>query len=183
MPRARPETVAKPGFAEPVRESLGDFQPRGRGIARADDRHCGHCEHGAIAAHREKRRRVVDHLQTARIAGFADGDELCAQSVRGLDLALGLLARIDLRRAATAAAARQRRQRFQRCARAAEMIDQRPKGARTDILAADKAQPVDALFVREMDAFPSFGHFAPNAPSRHVPRLPASIPLKRRLSG
>ena len=36
--------------------------------------------------------------------------------------------------------------------RAAEMIDQRAKRARTDILAADEAQPVDPLLVRQADA-------------------------------
>ncbi len=84
-----------------------------------------------------------------------------AQFARGLDLALGLLARIDLRRAAAAAAPRQCRQRIKRGARAAEMIDQCAEGARPDILAADKPQPVDPLLVGETNAFPPFAHIAP----------------------
>jgi hypothetical protein len=50
--------------------------------------------------------------------------------VRGLDFALGLFARINLRCAAAAAAACQRWQRFKRGASATEMIDERAKGAR-----------------------------------------------------
>jgi hypothetical protein len=43
------------------------------------------------------------------------------------------------------------------------MIDQGAEGTRTDILAADKPQPVDPLLLREMDALPRFGHADPDA--------------------
>jgi hypothetical protein len=48
-------------------------------------------------------------------------------------------------RCAGASAARQRRQSLERRAGSAEMIEQRAKGARADILTADEPQPVEPL--------------------------------------
>ncbi len=79
-----------------------------------------------MTAYADERRRIVDHLQPARIVGFANRDETCTKLVRGFDFALSLLTRIDLRRraaAATATTARQRRQGVDRRAGAAEMVD------------------------------------------------------------
>jgi hypothetical protein len=113
-----------------------------------------------MAAHRKQRRRVIDHLQAFRIAGFADGDECHAEVLRGFHLLLGQFARTDLRRRG-AATARQRGQRFKRGAGAAEMIDQGAKRPRPDVLAANEAQPVEALFVGEMDGIRAFVHSSP----------------------
>ena len=84
---------------------------------------------------------------------------------RSGDLALGIGARVNLRGRAGAAAAGERRQRFERGPRAAEMIDERAKRPRTDILAANKPQPIDPLLVRELDALPPLAHHAPNTPT------------------
>src|SRR5579864_7935232 len=51
-----------------------------------------------------------------------------------------------------AATAGQLRQAIERGSRAAEMIDQRAKGARSNILGTDQPQPVDALGVGEIGA-------------------------------
>ena len=61
-----------------------------------------------------------------------------------MDLALGIFARANLRRSG-AAAPRQARQRRERGARAAEMVEERAKSARSDILTADEAEPLEPL--------------------------------------
>ena len=118
-------------------------------------------ERRRLAADRHERRRIVDHLQPRRIAGFAQGHERDAELLRRRDLALRIVARANLRRAAGAAAPRQRRQRLERGARAAEMIDQGAKRARADIRAADKAEPVEALLVGQTDTLSDLVHTAP----------------------
>ena len=66
-----------------------------------------------MAAHREQRRRVVDHLQAFRIVGLANGDMRNVELSCGVDLTLGRVARTDLRRR-PAAAPRQRGQGLER---------------------------------------------------------------------
>src|SRR5580704_17524745 len=83
-----------------------------------------------MSAHRDERRRVVDHLQALRIAGFADGDERDAQFLRGFDLLLGCFPRANLRRSPTTAP-RQPGQRLERGPGAAEMIDELAKRPRS----------------------------------------------------
>src|SRR5580658_9323836 len=83
-----------------------------------------------MPAHRDERRRIVDHLQALRIAGFADGDERDTEVLRGFHLTLGRVARTNLRRSPTAAP-RQRGQHLKRGARSAEMIDKCAECARS----------------------------------------------------
>jgi hypothetical protein len=83
-------------------------------------------------------------LQPARIVRLAECDQGNAKFAASLDLALDFFAGANLRRAGAAAAC-QRRQRLERGARAAEMIEQRAKSARSDILTADKPQPIEPL--------------------------------------
>ena len=127
-----------------------------------------------MPAHRKQRRRVIDHLQALRIAGFADGDERDAEFSRGVDLTLGRVARTNLRRR-RAATPRQRGQGLKRGARAAEMIDEGAKRARPDILAADEAQPVEALLVGEMDVVRRLVHVCPQASVASVARMSEAI--------
>jgi hypothetical protein len=87
---------------------------------------------------------LVDHLQPARIMRLAAYDQCHAKFGASLDLTLGLFAGANLRCAGTAAA-RQCRQHLERRARSAEMVEQRAKGARADILTADEPQPVEPL--------------------------------------
>src|SRR5580692_4454674 len=103
-----------------------------------------------MAAYRDERRRVIDHLQALRIAGFADGDECHAELLRGFHLLLGRFARTNLRCRPTATP-RQRGQGLERGAGAAEMIDEGAKRAWPDVLAADQAQPVEPLLVGQTD--------------------------------
>jgi hypothetical protein len=150
-------------------------------MARADDPDLRHHENVGVAAYGDQRRRVVDHLQPVRIACFADGDKDRADFSRGLDFAFGLLARVGLRRGTAAAAARQPRQRVERGARAAEMINERAEGARPDILAADKPQPVEPLLVGPPDGFRAVAHAGPKTlqNSRPCNRLNGTIPQSR----
>jgi hypothetical protein len=104
-------------------------------------------------------------LQPVRIIGFADRDKADSEPARGFDFALRLVALIVLRGGIAAPAARQSRQGFERRSRTAEMIDKRPKRARADILAADEAQPVDPLLIRQADRFRFLAHPAPKTVS------------------
>ena len=113
-----------------------------------------------MPAHRKQRRRVINHLQAFRIAGFADGDERHAEVLRRFDFLFGRFARTDLRRRPTAAP-RQRGQGVERGTGAAEMIDKGAECARSNVLAADEAQPVEPLLVGQPDGFRAFVHVSP----------------------
>ena len=76
-----------------------------------------------------------------RIIKLADSKESRAQFLRGFKFTLGLVAGVNLRRAATAAAAGQRRQRLDGGSRAAEMIDQRAECTRTRYYGANAGSP------------------------------------------
>ena len=148
MPRARPDTVANPASQSPrvirsviftlAAEALREPTIATGGIAR----------HSGIAADRNQGRRVVDHLQPARIVRLAERDQRNPRFAASLDLTFSLFAGANLRRAGAAAAC-QCRQRFKRRACSAEMVEQRTKGARADILTADESQPVQPLFIRQ----------------------------------
>ncbi len=133
--------------AQPACQPLGDFHARGRRISRADDRDKRFLQHRGIAADSDQGRRVIDHLQPLRQVRLAERDQRNAKFFASLDLPLGNFARANLRHAG-AAAARQAWQRFERRARSAEMIEQRAKGARADILTADEPQPVEPLLTK-----------------------------------
>jgi hypothetical protein len=68
----------------------------GESVARADDGDERHRQRLGVAALRDRRRRIVDHLRSVGIAGFADRDVADAGLARGSDFALGLVARTDL---------------------------------------------------------------------------------------
>ena len=138
---------AEAGLAELARQRLRELRPGGGGVARTDDGDQRPGEHGAVAAHRNQRRRVVDHLQPQRVVRFAERDEMHVEGARRLQLGGGFLGRADASGPRRAAAAGKRGQSVKRGARAAEMIDQLAEGARPDILGADQAQPVDPLLV------------------------------------
>ena len=127
QPRHRAET----GLTQIARQALGEFDAGRRGVARADDGDQRLRQCGKFAAHRQQRRRVVDHLQALRIVRLAEPDQFDAARARGFQFGLGVLARTDARRARCAAAAGERRQGVKRGARAAIVIDQIAEGART----------------------------------------------------
>ncbi len=117
-------------LAQRAREPLGKFHAGGGRIARTDDRHQRPLEHGQLAAHRQERRRIVDHLQTRRIIRLAQCDEFDAAGAGGSELCRCFFGRADARRPRCTAAPRQAGQCRERRARAAEIIDQVAKGAR-----------------------------------------------------
>ena len=86
MPRARPETMPKPASPSSRASDCGEFGAGGGGVARADDGDQRPGQHRAVAAHREQRRRVVDHLQPQRVVRFAERDEMHAAGARRLQL-------------------------------------------------------------------------------------------------
>src|ERR1700719_3666591 len=127
-----------------------------------------------MPAHRKQRWRVVDHLQALRIAGLADGRLRDAEVLRRFNLTLSRFARKDLRRRC-ATTPRQRGQGFERGAGAAEMIDEGAKCARPDVLAANEAQPVEALFVGEVDIVHRLIHGCPQASVASAARMSEAI--------
>ncbi len=99
------------------------------------------------AAAGENRRRGINLAEERRIVRLPDRDEPHAEPARGRELPLDLLGRGEPDRPLRAAAAGELRQRLERGPRAAISVDQRPKGARPDILRADETQPVEQLRV------------------------------------
>src|ERR1700722_6812568 len=111
-----------------------------------------------MTAHRDERRRIVDVLQPLRIVTLANRYEHRPEFACRLDFPFGLFARVYLRCRPAAAAPRQSRERVKRGSCAAKMIDQGAKCARSYILAANKAEPVDPLFVIQTNAICRIAH-------------------------
>ena len=93
----QPRGDDKAGLAQIPRQPLGEFGPDGGGVARADDRNHGRCEHINMAAYRQQRRRIMYALQPCRIFRLAQRDEAHADCMRGLHLPFGVFARADAR--------------------------------------------------------------------------------------
>src|SRR5262249_54147803 len=72
-----------------------------------------------------------------------------AKARRGRKLPLRVGARMDAGEPRGTAAPRQLGKHLERRARITKAMHERAKGAWADILAADQAEPIDALFVRE----------------------------------
>jgi hypothetical protein len=107
MPRASPETTAKPSSPS-SRDFLRKLQPGAGSVARADNRHHRHRQRPNIPTERHQRRRVVDHLQPQRIVGLAQSHERDAELSCQPKFPLGVFARANLHGSAGAAAPRQR---------------------------------------------------------------------------
>jgi hypothetical protein len=139
----------KTGLAEIARQLAGEFQAGAGGIARADDR--DHRPHRYLqrAAQSEQGRRIVEHGEPRRIAGFIRRQQADAEPHACGKLSARILLAANPRRTISAAAPRQIGQPFQGGARVAEMKQQGIKGARPDIVGADQPQPVDPLGVGE----------------------------------
>ena len=140
----------KAGFAEIARQGPREFQPGAGSIARADDGNHRPHQHVKRAAHAEQRRRIVEGGEARRVAGFAGRDEADAYSFARGKLGACIFLAKNPPRTRRAAAPRKVRQPLQRRLRAAEMIDQRTKRARPDIVGTDQPQPVDPLLAGEV---------------------------------
>jgi hypothetical protein len=109
-------------------------------------------QHRHLAADAKQRRRVVDHAQPRRIVRLAERNQRDAEPPRGFDLAFGGFDGADTYRLCGPAAPRQIGQSVKRGAGAAVVIDQRAEGSRTDVVAANEAQPIAPLVVRQLHA-------------------------------
>jgi hypothetical protein len=137
------------GLAHAARQAFGECEPRGGGVAGADNGHRRRPQRLRAAAEGENRRRGIDLPQQRRVVGLAERDEAHAELARGDELTLDVVGRGDADRAAGAAAPGEIRQRLQRRPRPAAIGDERAEGARADIFRPDEAQPVEALLVGE----------------------------------
>ena len=126
--------------------ALGKGEASGGRVARADDGDRRTHEDGQVAQHDQHRRRRVDGAQAWRKIVLAEAEQFRAEAHQRLIFTLDGVPRGDGDR--PAAALGEFRQSFKRWPRAAITVDQRTKGARADVFAADEAQPVEALGVR-----------------------------------
>jgi hypothetical protein len=115
--------------------------------ARADDGDHRPRQHLQQTAHAEQRRRVVDQRQPRRIAGLARRHQADADVLAGGEFGACVFFAADAHLTRRAATLRQIGQAAECRPRAAEMIDQRAEGARTDVVGTDQPQPVDPLLV------------------------------------
>jgi len=112
------------GLAKIPRQRACEFQAGAGGVARADDRDHRPHQHLKRAAHAEQRRRIVEHCEPRRIAGFARRHQSDAVSFARCKLSARIFLAADPARPRRAAAPRQIGQPLQRRPRAAEMIDE-----------------------------------------------------------
>ncbi len=96
MPRASPETTAKPASPSSRAIRWVNLTPAPEALREPTMATSGSANTAAWPRMAIKRRRVVDHLQRQRIIGFAQRHESDAELLRGRDFALGLGARINL---------------------------------------------------------------------------------------
>ena len=80
----QPRGDDKTGVAEIARQRAREFEAGAGGVARADDGDHRPHQHLKRAAHAEQGRRIVEHGQPRRIAGFArrhqaDADAVCSR--------------------------------------------------------------------------------------------------------
>src|SRR6516162_3482434 len=90
MPRARPETMAKPAAPRSRASRSAKRRPAAEALRAPTTATCRQTQRGGFAAHGKERRGVVDHLQPARIFRLSERDESDAERFRGLELALGV---------------------------------------------------------------------------------------------
>ena len=155
MPRASPETTAKPASPRSRASRSAKRTPAADALRAPTTATAGRLSAAALPR-TAKSGRVVDHLQTAGIIGLAEH----AESFRCLEFARGVLAG-GPGRPRGAAASGEIGYRGKRRPRAAVMIVECAEGARPHIVAADKTQPIKPLLVAEPHALALVGHTAP----------------------
>jgi hypothetical protein len=133
-----------------MRQLAGELQPGAGRVARAHDR--DHRPHQRLdrAADAEQWRGIVERREPWRIAGFAGRDQADIKSFAGGEFGARIVLAADTPLTCRAAASRQIGQPRQRGPRAVEMVQQRTKRARPDIVGPDQPQPVDPLGVGEV---------------------------------
>ena len=151
MPAGEPRCNGESGVSQIAGERLGKFEAGTRGVARTDDPdHRPHLDL-ARAAHTEQRRRIVDQCEARRVAILPRRQQRHAHAFAACDLAGGFVVGADPSGSRRASASCQLGQVIERGACAAVVIDERAEGTRSDIVAADQAQPVNPLRVGQPD--------------------------------
>src|SRR5258707_1589442 len=164
MPRASPEAMTKPASPRSRASVPPNFRPAPEALREPTMAMTGRISTSAGPRTPSRGRRIVEHGEPRRIPRFARCNQTDAELFAGRQLSSRILLAANPSRARRAAAPRQVGQPLQRCPRAAEMIDQRTKRARPDIVTADQPQPVDALLVGQMRCTRGFDvHAAPAA--------------------
>lgn len=130
-------------LAKVAGKPFGDLDPRYRGVARTDDGDGRAGKDRGVAVHRDQRRSVVDMRQPCRIVSFASRDQTSAAPLEIGDFAFGRVGRIDMDRPPAASGKLGRR--LDCRGGAAEMVKKLAEGCRPDAVAANKAQPGEAL--------------------------------------
>jgi hypothetical protein len=123
----------------------------GRGVDAACEP--GHNGKADLAAHRDDRRRIIDHAKSRRIVWLAKYEEFYAGFKCGLQFRFGLLARANTQRARRAATAREVGQGRECRADVADAADEVVEGARADIVAPNEAQPLDLTVSIDLATF------------------------------
>ena len=152
----------EPLAAEVGGELPGEAVAAGRRVARADDRDHVLAQELPVAAHGDQRRRIGKHRQRRRIIGFAERDQARPYRRAGLELTLGLGARVYAERPPLPAAVRELGKRPKRLLGRAEMVQELEERDRPDVLAAAQAQPGEPLGVGQ-GARRSRCHSSPSA--------------------
>src|SRR5262249_11956747 len=136
MPRASPETTAKPAAPRSRASRSAKRRPAADALRAPTSATVGRLSAAALprtaksggGAPGQGGGGIVDHLRAGGIVGSAEGDEARAEGLRRLELALRSLARGDGGGTLGAAAAGKMGKRRQRGARTAVMIDERAEG-------------------------------------------------------
>jgi hypothetical protein len=133
--------------AEVAGDAFGGLDSGDRSVARADDGDRRAGEDRGVAAHRDQRRGAVYMRQPGRIVALAEGDEAGTQPGELRHFLFGGVDRADADR--PPASPGELRHRLDRRGGAAKMIEELAEGRRSDPVAANEAQPGEALRVVE----------------------------------
>ena len=158
------------------REFLSDR----RAVACTDDGNDGNRGEVEIALHVKKRRGSVDFTKRRRVARLADGDQLRTESLRSGKLLLRLVLAIKSDVVRAPATAGEHRHGIDGGFGAAELVDERAERGRTDILAADQAEPGKPLAPVEPDRCSLARRFRGCSRQSAPPRLSPAAGYSRR---
>ena len=152
MPRASPDTTAKPASPSSRASRPANLIPAAEALRAPTTAIIGRASTARWPRTRDERRGIVDHRAAATDSRARPAPPSATPAARAALISRSASAREQMRATAGAAAARQAGQRGERGLRAAELVEQRPEGARPDILAANEPQPVEPLLVGQPDA-------------------------------
>ena len=141
--------MTKPASPRSRASWLANFNPAAEALREPTIATIGRNNVPGSAAHGEERRRVVERGKSRRITRFLRRDQADAKRLACGEFGAGLLLAANAAVTRGAAAPCQVGQAVQCCSHAAEMGQQRTKGARLDIVGPDQAEAVDPLGIGE----------------------------------